>query len=252
MPYTEDNHQLIEAYFTNRLNAVDKQAFEDRYAQDDDFAQQVLFYRMTELAADEVQKEQLIHKFQKNNRQRNFIIVSFVVLLVSILSWLIVISINTPPKEPPVFANNDISTIIDKSVVLGEKGEVDWQKVAFETDDSNIKLDLQTGIDAYYNEDYSTAIQKLTPLSSELPMATFYRGAAYFKQKNYDAALTDFTNTEEQVLDNLELIFEARWFSALTYIQTQQNDLAIEKLELLEASDKYKDKAQLLIDELNQ
>lgn len=250
MPYTENNHQLIEAYFTNECSDSEKQAFEQKYANDETFAKQVIFYKMTEHSANEIRKETVIGKIKKNNRQRNFLIVSFSIFLISLLSWFIVKKINTSNQEPPIFAENNISTTIDQSVVLGEKGKVDWQKVSFQTDNQDIKLNLQIGIDAYYNKNYPATIQTLTPLISRLPMATFYRGAAYFKQENYEAALQDFTNTEDQVLDNLDLIFEARWFAALTFIQTKQIDLAIEKLALLEASDKYKDKAKTLIEKL--
>ena len=254
MPYTEDNHQLIEAYFNDALSTEEKAAFENRYANDEDFAQQVLFYKMTELSANEIQKEQVIGKIKKNNQRRNFIIVTFVILLVSILGWFVIKTINSPDdnlKEKPVFADNNISTIVDKSVVLGEEGKVDWEKVAFQTDSQELKLNLQNGIDAYYNGNYKAAIQTLTPLVSKLSMANFYRGAAYFKDKNYDAALNDFTNTEDQILDNLNLMFETRWFSALTYIQLDQNEAAIEKLQTLDISEKYKTKAQQLITELS-
>jgi tetratricopeptide (TPR) repeat protein len=252
MPYTEDNHHLIEAYFGNELSESQKQAFEDKYANDEVFAKQVAFYKIAEHSANEINKETVIGKIKRNNRRRNFFIVSFLVLLVSLLIWIVVSNLDSSSKELPIFVDNNIETTIDKSVLLGKKGKIDWQKVAFQTDNQEMKLNLQTGIDAYYNKEYTIAIQTLSELTAELSMATFYRGGAYFQLKEYEKALQDFADTEEQTLDNLDLIFEARWFAALTFIQTKQTDLAIEKLELLEASDKYKGEAKALIEELTQ
>ena len=113
------------------------------------------------------------------------------------------------------------------------------------------KILIQEGLNAFYDKSYDKAIAALNPSVNVIPAARFYRGLSFFEKKNYNKAIEDFESTERQITDNRELMYETRWYLALSYIKMKQSDKAITRLNLLANSKKYQVKANNIIQELS-
>ena len=184
--------EYIDSYFKQTMDAGERHVFEKRCEEDDAFAQDVAFYMM----ARESLREELLQQKQSAWRTKNtkniidelpfiptlkksltsrwiaYAAAACLVLAASVYFF----EANTSPKK---LAENYIRT--------------NYSNLSQTMDASHDSL--QTGIEAYNNKQYDSAlqlflgVQKNDPLNSD---AKKYAGLAYLQKNYYDSALQQF------------------------------------------------------------
>ncbi|MCU0460430.1 MAG: tetratricopeptide repeat protein [Bacteroidales bacterium] len=94
--------------------------------------------------------------------------------------------------------------------------------------------DFKTGLDYYNIRDYSTAATYFSKVLKNNPAdmeSTMLYGVSKFEQKDYPVAKQSFTT----IVDNNSNLYieDAQWYLALCFIQTDEQESAIEQLKMI-------------------
>ncbi len=215
--------EYIEAYFEKGLSNAERQLFEERCDNDEDFAKEVAFYIMSREA---IREELLVQKKQQWREYENDVIetaasASAPVRKISFRNWLpyaaaacilfasALIYIFNSSDSPQKFADNYIKN--------------NYSQLSQNMDASTDSL--QQGIAAYNKEDYDKALllfQKVFEAHKDNSDAKKYLGIIYLVKKDYDNALIHF----DELAQKQELFSNPGLFlKALTLLErNKEND----------------------------
>lgn len=224
--------EYIEAYFEKGLNEAEKQLFEERCENDEEFAKEVAFYIMSREAA----REQLLeHKKQQWRAYENEVtetikpaaapvkkmtfrkwlpfVAAACVLFVAALIYLFT-EVNTHEK----FADNYLQKNYTRIPLLLD-GSTD---------------NMQSGIEAYNNKDFDKALLFFNNVYAAHPDnsdAKKYTGLTYLMKKDYDNALLQF----EELAQTKGLFSNSGLFlKALTLLKRNKGNDEVDAKKVLE------------------
>lgn len=258
MNFDENTEELIERFLNGEMTEVEQEVIKDRINADPLFAQrvavQMAILRAVSLPSDN-EIEQFVEVLETNKRSKQsrvlLLIIGFIVVLLVVLSHsLIKKSNNDETPNDKIVA--EFLAPPPKSLILDSDDAVQWQKVAYDPDmmDMKQKTSIQEGIIAFYKKEYDKTITLLNSDLKNIEIALFYRSLAYFNKKEYIVAIENLEALDRKIENNDDLMFETRWYLALSYIQNNEIQKAEKMLKLLVNSEKYGTKAKQITEKL--
>lgn len=225
MDNQEQYFEKIDAYHYGRLTQEERVAFEQEIAQNPDLAELVRVFQLEHQATELLQKDQWKERFDRWDKEdedspkviplRRRIIpiaaAASVLLVIGFAVW----SIWNPLQNNEALATSflDETSMIERSV-----GTV-------------VPEVLQPGLEALATEDYSQAVellQQATGTEYEF-LAILYTGKAYFKQKDYAAAISTFEGLTSSDAPAMEKE-KAEWYLLLSRIAAGESGSQVERL----------------------
>ena len=211
----EENLEYIDAYFQRMLDTEEIKRFEQRLAEDNDFAEEVAFYLSAKQSlkqeADVEKKEwfrQLLDQqapvinIDRRSTQRIWIYrlsAAAAVIIVAFFAWSIFFSNSASPEQA---ADNYINTEL-KPLGVTMSAELD---------------STQNGLRLYNSGQYDSAVVIFDAISQRDPgkyEPKKYAGIAYLQLGNYEKALQYFRQFEKDTLYSNPSIF----YQALTLLK---------------------------------
>jgi tetratricopeptide (TPR) repeat protein len=188
----------IEAYFEKGLNDAEKQLFEERCVNDENFANEVAFYIMSREAIQEKLAEQKKQQWRRyENEVTEAVQPAAPVKKMTVGKWLSVAAaacIFFAAALVYFFTNTETSqSFADKYI------KNNYQQLSQNMDASTDSL--QTGIAAYNKQDYDKALIYFKNFYSAHPEnsdAKKYTGLVYLMKRDYDKALDDFNDLAQK------------------------------------------------------
>jgi len=213
-----DNTEKIDRYLLNEMSEKEKKAFDEAINQNEDLAKEVEVQKeMIDLiehleTKNKIEAIKYIGKYQEKPaaKKRTFPVyflaaASFLLLV----SFFIFNSIN----------NNGLDNIADQyynAYLFSDERSIDKQ----ETKNKAIHL--------YQQSKHKEAIPHLKQIADDESEYQLMLGNSYYETNKYKQALQHFS----ALLDTEEILFknEARWYAALSHLQLNEPDQAIQNL----------------------
>jgi tetratricopeptide (TPR) repeat protein len=196
----EENLQYIDAYFQQMLNAEEIRRFEQKIAEDPEFADEVAFYlaakHTSKAEADQEKKERFRQLLAQQapviniDRERNIkriwiyrVSAAAAVIVCVFLAWNMFFSKSTTPQQMAEnYINENLKTL---PVKMGEKDS------------------LQEGLRLYNEGRYDSALRQFESMiqrDTAKYLLKNYIGITYLKLGNYEKALQYFKQFENDTL----------------------------------------------------
>lgn len=211
----EENLEYIDAYFQRMLDAEEIKRFEQRLAEDNDFAEEVAFYMSAKQSlkqeAEREKKEwfrQLLDQqapvinIDRRSTQRIWIYrlsAAAAVVVIGFFAWSIFFSQSASPEQmADNYVNKDLKTL---GVTMG--AELD---------------STQNGLRLYNSGQYDSAVVIFDAISQRDPanyLPKEYAGIAYLQLGNYEKALLYFRQFEKDTLYSNP----SKFYQALTLLK---------------------------------
>lgn len=207
----EENLEYIDAYFQRMLDMEEIKRFEQRLAEDNDFAEEVAFYLSAKQSLkQEAEREKkewfrqlldqqapVINIDQSRTSKKAWlyrISAAAAVIVVGFFAWSIFFSRSASPEQlADNYINKDLKT-------LGVKMSADMDSI-------------QRGLTLYNSGQYDSAALIFETISQRDPgndLAEKYAGIAYLQLGNYEKALQYFRQFEKYTLySNPSLFYQA-------------------------------------------
>ena len=206
----EDNLQYIDAYFQQMLNAEQIRQFEQKIAEDPEFADEVAFYlaakQSSKAAADQEKKERFRQLLSQQapviniDRGRTVtrvwmyrVSAAAAVIVCLFLAWYFFMGNSASPQQmAEKYVDENFKTL---GVVMGEKDSI------------------QEGLSLYNDGHYDAALRQFESLArrnTESSSIEKYIGITYLRLNNYDSALQYFQKFQNDTLyANPSLFYQA-------------------------------------------
>ena len=237
---------LIDSYLSNELDEESLNKFNYLLSVDLEFADQVQFEKEIHNALSDPNKLILrdslnkIHKVQKSSHKRILYRIRTESIAAVIVTMLVIgagISglFNFGTTNQTLY-NNYFSPDLNK-VVVRSAGSI-------------VLSDIDKGIDLFNENNFEIAISYFEK-AGDNPEAILYSGICYMKTSKFNYAIDKFSAL---IMDKDNIfVDQAEWNLALCYLVTDNTTLAEEMFkEIITSESVYKEKAQVILNELNE